>query len=93
MGYFLTLISAAAYYLSFKPSTYGLAAFIAVAPFFFAVYKSGSVLKSIIYGALWGTAVSVLFSTPLYYALVTEYDFSIMFSTLMIISTAFLLFP
>ena len=89
-GYILTLISAIVYFLSFAPFTMGYTAFFSLIPFFYALSKTGAFKKAALTGAIWGVALSILFSIPLYYALVTEYEFSILFSTLLIFFTAYI---
>jgi len=90
MGYFLTLISAVTYYLSFPYFSNGYPAFFSLIPFFFSLSKSNSIIKSALTGSIWGIALSMLFSIPLFYALVTEYNFSTMYSTLLIIFSVFI---
>ncbi len=90
MGYILTLFSAIIYFYSFPPYTAGYAAFLSLTPFFYALTKTDSIIKAALTGLIWGTALSVLLSIPLYNALITEYDFTTFFSTLLIIITVYL---
>jgi len=90
MGYALTLTSAILYYFSFPPYTHGYLAFFSLIPFFFALSTSASLKKTILTGLIWGITLSVLFSIPLYNALITEYKFSILFSTLLIIISTYI---
>ncbi|HNX23875.1 MAG TPA: apolipoprotein N-acyltransferase [Spirochaetota bacterium] len=90
MGYALTFISAILYYISFPPYTQGYLAFFSLTPLFFALSTAESVKKTIITGSIWGTTLAVLFSIPLYNALITEYEFSIIFSTVLIIFSVYI---
>ena len=90
MGLFLTLISAIFYYFSFPPHTQGYSAFISLTPFLFALSKTESVKQSFLLGQFWGLIISIILSVPLYNALVTEYDLSIFFSSLLIIISVYI---
>jgi apolipoprotein N-acyltransferase len=90
MGLFLTLISAIFYYLSFPPDTEGYSAFITLSPLLFALSKTESFKKSALLGGLWGIVFSIILSIPLYNALVTEYNLSIIFSLLLIIISVYI---
>ncbi len=89
-GYILTVISAIIFFLSFTPAVHGYTAFLSLVPFFYALSKTGSIKKAALTGAIWGISLSILFSIPLYYALVTEYEFSIIFSTLLIFVSVYI---
>ena len=90
MGYTLTLISALIYFLSFPPFSNGYSAFFALIPFFFTLSKTDSAIKAAACGAIWGITLSILFSIPLYNALITEYKFSVIFSSLLIIMSIYI---
>jgi apolipoprotein N-acyltransferase len=90
MGYVLTLISAVCYYFSFPPYTQGYLAFISLAPFFLALSKSGSIKKTFVLGSMWGLSLSVLFSVPLFHALINEYNLNIIFSALLIFISVYI---
>ncbi len=90
IGFFLTLLSAIFYYLSFPPHSEGYSAFISLTPFLFALSKTKSFKKSVLLGMFWGLIISIILSIPLYNALVTEYDLSIFFSSLLIIVSVYL---
>ncbi len=90
MGLFLTLLSSIFYYLSFPPYTSGYAAFLSLTPFLFALSKTQSFKSAAYLGALWGFVLSIMLSIPLYNALVTEYELSIFYSTLLIIISVYI---
>lgn len=90
MGYVLTLISVILYFLSFPPYTQGYLAFFSLIPFFFALSKSTSAKNACITGSIWGFSLSILFSIPLYYALINEYEFSIMYSSVLIVISVYI---
>jgi apolipoprotein N-acyltransferase len=90
MGYALTLISAILYYLSFPPYTQGYLAFFSLIPFFFSLSKSSTLKNAFITGSIWGFSLAILFSIPLYYALISEYEFSALYSTILIIISVYI---
>lgn len=90
MGYALTLISAILYYLSFPPYTQGYLAFFSLIPFFFALSKSSTLKNAFITGSIWGFSLAILFSIPLYYALISEYELSTLYSSVLIIISVYI---
>ncbi len=90
MGYTLTLLSAVIYFYSFPPHTNGYSAFLSLTPFYFALSKTVSIKKAAILGSIWGITLSVFLSTPLFNALITEYELSTLFSTALIIISVYL---
>jgi len=85
MGYILTLASAVFYYRSFSPGINGYLTLFSLIPFFFSLLKSQKLQTTILIGSVWGITLSSLFSIPLFHALLTEYQFSIFFSSVLII--------
>lgn len=90
MGFILPFFSAIFYYFSFPNYTAGYFVFFSLIPFFYALSKSVSIKQSATIGFIWGFTLAVQYSIPLFYALITEYELSLVFSSLLIFFSSFI---